>query len=156
MGETMAGDDRSADARTGGQRGAASDGGAGDGRMIYHLFSSEERRRIVSSFLDNHTIAFSPAAVADAADMPRETAKQTLEALQAVGFLVGHDADEIARLADSEYPAVTGYVGNTDEEMKFYRLDKDSDLAQALGKADAAANRNAAAFLRTAPDIDFE
>lgn len=129
-------------------------GRAPAGRMVYHLFASEERRRIVSIYLDNHAVAFSAPAMSSATKMDTPTATGMLDALEAVGFLVAMDANEAYQLAGSEETAVKRIVGDLDEDPKFYRLNKGDELAKALAKADSVAARRAADFYRVAPDID--
>lgn len=142
-------------------RASGADGtGAGDesdapgGWMVYHLFASEERRRIVSIFLDNHAVAFSAPAISSATEMTSVTATETLKALKTVGFLVAMDSNEAYQMAASEDAALERVAGDLDEDSTFYRLDKDSELAMALAKADTAASRHAEAFFEAAPDID--
>ena len=142
---------------------ADADDGAGDedaagrapaGRMVYHLFATEQRRRIVSIFLDNHAVAFSAAAMASATKMDEDTAARSLEALTAAGFLAATDPNEAYRLAASDDADLQRIVGDLDEDPVFYRLNKDDELAVALAKADSVAARRAAEFYRAAPDLD--
>lgn len=126
------------------------------GQMMYHLFSAEERRRIVSIYLDNHAVVFSATAMADATNMNAATATEMLNSLEAVGFLASHTANEAYQLAGSDDQSVKRIVGDLDDDVKFYSLDKGSDVVQALAKADSAAGRGAAEFFRTAPDVDHE
>lgn len=130
------------------------EGRAPAGRMVYHLFASEERRRIVSIFLDNHGVAFSAAAIASATRMGEPAATAALDALAAAGFLAAMPPNEAYQLAASEDPDLERVAGDLNGDETFYRLDKDSDVAMALAKADSAAAPNATAFFEAAPDID--
>jgi len=122
--------------------------------MLYHLFSSEERRRIVSIYLDNHAVAFSAAALSDATGMDETTADAMLRSLAAVGFLAEEGANEAYQIAASEDDEVKRIAGDVNESERFYRLNKGHPVANALAKADSAAGDSAAEFFRTAPDID--
>ncbi|PSQ16124.1 hypothetical protein BRD00_12245 [Halobacteriales archaeon QS_8_69_26] len=141
---------------TGGGRGEDGDGRAPAGRMVYHLFASEERRRIASIFLDNHVVAFSPEAIASATRMDERAAATALAALEAAGVLTSMTPNEAYQTAASDDPDLERVAGDLEGDSEFYRLDKDSEVAMALAKVDSAAAPNATAFFRAAPDIDHE
>lgn len=126
------------------------------GQMLYHLFSAEERRRIVSIYLDNHAVAFSPKSMSDATGMDERTAEAMLESLAAVEFLAAESANEAYQRAASDDESVQRIVGDVDEDDTFYRLNKGSTVANALAQADSGAGQHIQAFFRAAPDITRE
>lgn len=130
--------------------------GATPGQMLYHLFSAEERRRIVSIYLDNHAVAFSPRAMSDATGMDEGIAAAMLESLAAVEFLAAESANEAYQRAASDDADVQRIVGDVNEDETFYRLNKGSTVANALAQADSAAGEHIRAFFTAAPDITRE
>jgi len=126
------------------------------GQMLYHLFSAEERRRIVSIFLDNHAVAFSPSAMSEATGMDETTAAAMMDSLAAVGFLVAENDNEAYQRAASNDESVQRLVGDVNEDDTFYRVNKGSPVANALSKADVAAGEQIDEFFQAAPDITRE
>jgi len=124
--------------------------------MLYHLFSAEERRRIVSIFLDNHAVAFSPSAMSEATGMDETTAAAMMDSLAAVGFLVAENDNEAYQRAASNDESVQRLVGDVNEDDTFYRVNKGSPVANALSKADVAAGEQIDEFFQAAPDITRE